>query len=138
MHQVVDDDDIEKEATHLRLDTSGIVSPERTGTPSSVLSATTPRSTIARRRKHLPPVKDSTIADVFYDFISPKAWFDGFTSGGKRTLEATKTLRYTNASDVLSGLVVGILMSGFSAVFASTIFDEVELDKYVDMGVSSQ
>jgi len=114
------------------------------GTPppvanSSTTPAVTPTSGQRRRnRNYREPVKDKTVADVVFDLFRPKAWTEGFAIGAKRSYNSVSSFRYTTFLDILSGFVLGILMSGFSGVFASTIFDEVELDRYVDVGVASQ
>ena len=43
------------------------------------------------------------------------------------------SFRNTTFLDLLSGFVLGILMSGFSGVFAGTIFDAADIDAYVDI-----
>lgn len=115
---------------NLRLETTMTTPPPIAGTP-----VTTPRR---RPRKHREPIKDKTVADVIFDIVRPRAWYESCTIGAKRSVDSISSFRYTSFLDVLSGAVLGILMSGFSGVFASTIFDEVELDRYVDVGVASQ
>jgi hypothetical protein len=92
-----------------------------------------------------PPAEDETNRSpntVCLDFIDPRntggyVWNNVIVSGARavRVLYSVKDIR---PADVLSGLIVGIIVFVFCAVFSTVIFGDSGLESFVASGVQAQ